>query len=52
VGCVQVLSLGEVIVWKFRQDDFILCAKSIHLAFGWVTNCCELLKGLLPWQGS
>jgi hypothetical protein len=45
VGCVQVLSLGEVLVWKFRQDDFILCAKCIHLAFGWVTNCCELLKG-------
>jgi hypothetical protein len=45
VCCVQVLSLGEVLVWKFRQDDFILCAKCIHLAFGWVTNCCELLKG-------
>jgi hypothetical protein len=24
VGCVQVLSLGEVIIWKFRQDDFIV----------------------------
>ncbi len=45
MGCVQVLSLGEVIIWKFRQDDFILCPKCIHLAFGWVTNCCELLKG-------
>jgi len=45
VGCVQVLSLGEVIVWKFRQDYFILYSKCIHLSFGWVTNCCELLKG-------